>query len=49
VRAADLILVIEEGRVAERGTHAELLADGGRYTELYRTQFAQPATADATR
>jgi ABC-type multidrug transport system fused ATPase/permease subunit len=47
VRAADLILVIEDGRVAERGTHAELLAAGGRYTELYRTQFAQPATATA--
>ncbi|MFF3171270.1 ABC transporter ATP-binding protein [Streptomyces sp. NPDC057900] len=45
VRAADLILVIEEGRVAERGTHSELLAAGGRYEELYRTQF-DPATAD---
>ncbi|WP_090934887.1 ABC transporter ATP-binding protein [Nonomuraea jiangxiensis] len=42
VRAADLILVIEDGRVAERGTHAELLAAGGRYEELYRTQFAEP-------
>jgi ABC-type multidrug transport system fused ATPase/permease subunit len=39
VRAADLILVIEDGRVVERGTHAELLAAGGRYEELYRTQF----------
>ncbi len=45
VRAADLILVIEEGRVAERGTHSELLAAGGRYEELYRTQF-DPAAAD---
>ncbi|MFJ4898307.1 ABC transporter ATP-binding protein [Streptomyces sp. NPDC088727] len=44
VRAADLILVIEEGRVAERGTHSELLAAGGRYEELYRTQF-EPAAA----
>lgn len=43
VRAADLILVIEEGRVAERGTHSELLAAGGRYEELYRTQFESPA------
>ncbi|MEV5658175.1 ABC transporter ATP-binding protein [Streptomyces sp. NPDC052291] len=42
VRAADLILVIEEGRVVERGTHTELLAAGGRYEELYRTQFASP-------
>jgi ATP-binding cassette, subfamily B, bacterial len=44
VRAADLIVVIEDGRVAERGTHAQLLAANGRYAELYRTQFA---TADA--
>ena len=43
VRAADLILVVEEGRVVERGTHAELLAAGGRYEELYRTQFAAPS------
>lgn len=42
VRAADLILVVEEGRVVERGTHTELLAAGGRYEELYRTQFASP-------
>lgn len=42
VRAADLILVVEEGRVIERGTHTELLAAGGRYEELYRTQFASP-------
>jgi ATP-binding cassette, subfamily B, bacterial len=39
VREADLILVIEAGRVVERGTHADLLAAGGRYTELYQTQF----------
>ena len=39
VRAADLILVVEAGRIAERGTHSELLAAGGRYEELYRTQF----------
>ncbi|AVT33288.1 ABC transporter [Plantactinospora sp. BC1] len=41
VRAADQILVVEEGRIVERGTHDELLAAGGRYEELYRTQFAQ--------
>ncbi|MER7132806.1 ABC transporter ATP-binding protein [Streptosporangium saharense] len=41
VRAADLILVIENGRVVERGTHTELLAAGGRYEELHRTQFDQ--------
>ncbi|HEV2529870.1 MAG TPA: ABC transporter ATP-binding protein [Thermomicrobiales bacterium] len=43
VRAADQILVIEAGRIVERGTHDELLALGGRYRELYRTQFAEDA------
>ena len=43
VRAADAILVIDAGRVVERGTHTELLAAGGRYAELYRTQFADAA------
>ncbi|MCF2538222.1 ABC transporter ATP-binding protein/permease [Streptomyces sp. FB2] len=45
VRTADLILVVEDGRIAERGTHDELLAAGGRYAELYRTQFQQPLSA----
>ncbi|WP_375546429.1 ABC transporter ATP-binding protein [Actinophytocola gossypii] len=46
IRAADQILVVEEGRIVERGTHASLLAAGGRYEELYRTQFDQePATS----
>ncbi|PRC42453.1 ABC transporter, partial [Mycobacterium sp. ITM-2017-0098] len=39
VRAADAILVVEDGRIVERGTHDELLARGGRYADLYRTQF----------
>jgi ABC-type multidrug transport system fused ATPase/permease subunit len=39
VRAADLILVVEGGCVVERGTHEELMSEGGRYSELYRTQF----------
>ena len=46
VRAADFILVIENGRIVERGTHSQLLAAGGRYEELYRTQFEQPASQD---
>ena len=40
IRAADLILVVEDGRVVERGSHTDLLAAGGRYAELYETQFA---------
>ncbi|MER2134792.1 MAG: ABC transporter ATP-binding protein [Arthrobacter sp.] len=40
IRNADRILVIEDGRIAEQGTHTELLASGGRYAELYNTQFA---------
>jgi len=48
VRAADQILVIEAGRIVERGTHNQLLAAGGRYEELYRTQFDQPDTTRDT-
>jgi ABC-type multidrug transport system fused ATPase/permease subunit len=41
IRAADLILVVEDGSIVERGTHSDLLAAGGRYAELYRTQFTE--------
>ncbi|MFD7535667.1 ABC transporter ATP-binding protein [Streptomyces sp. NPDC059819] len=47
VRSADLILVVEDGRIVERGTHDELLRLGGRYEELYRTQFERPGGAPA--
>jgi ATP-binding cassette subfamily B protein len=41
IRNADQILVIEAGRIVQRGTHAELLQAGGLYHDLYETQFAQ--------
>lgn len=44
VRGADLILVVDQGRIVEKGTHRDLLAAGGLYAELYRTQFADQAT-----
>ena len=47
IRNADKILVIEGGRIAEQGTHAELLELGGRYAELHGTQFAVETTVDA--
>ena len=40
VLRADLILVIREGRIVERGTHAELVAASGVYAQLYERQFA---------
>jgi ABC-type multidrug transport system fused ATPase/permease subunit len=43
VRAADQILVVDGGQIAERGTHDELLAAGGVYAGLYQTQFAPQA------
>jgi ATP-binding cassette subfamily B protein len=40
ILAADIILVVDRGRIVERGTHAELLETGGLYAKLYREQFA---------
>jgi ATP-binding cassette subfamily B protein len=40
IRRADQILVVDQGRIVQRGTHGELLAAGGIYETLYRTQFS---------
>ena len=47
IRDADLVLVLEAGRIVERGTHHELLSAGGRYAELYHTQFDDPTAESA--
>ena len=43
IRSADQILVIDDGRVVQSGTHASLLAEGGLYADLYATQFSRSA------
>ena len=48
VRNADMILVLEDGAVRERGTHAELIAKGGLYARLARMQFQPDETVAAT-
>ena len=48
IRDADNILVLQNGVVAEQGTHEQLLAKNGVYAGLYHVQFADPATAPAT-
>jgi ATP-binding cassette subfamily C protein len=45
VRAAEVILVVEDGRIVERGTHDQLLARRGRYADLYETQFGDDKVA----
>ncbi|MCI3950201.1 MAG: transporter ATP-binding protein [Acidimicrobiales bacterium] len=47
IREADAILVVEGGRVVEHGTHRHLLAAGGRYAQLHRTQFEEDDDAEA--
>jgi ATP-binding cassette subfamily B protein len=48
VRGADQILVVHEGRIVERGRHHELLAEGGLYADLYRTQFAPDRSVEVS-
>jgi ATP-binding cassette subfamily B protein/subfamily B ATP-binding cassette protein MsbA len=45
IRNADLILVVQDGRIEERGTHASLMEKNGLYADLYRRQFREPASS----
>ena len=47
IRNANLILMMEHGRIVEKGSHVGLLAANGRYADLYRSQFASSATVSA--
>lgn len=44
IKSADLILVLNEGNIVEKGTHEELMAKGGFYESLYNSQFAPPTS-----
>jgi len=46
VRHADVILVVESGKIVERGTHKELLALGGKYYSLYNKQYEEESVAE---
>jgi ABC-type transport system involved in Fe-S cluster assembly fused permease/ATPase subunit len=48
ILAADKILVLDEGRLVEQGTHVELLARGGLYAHLYETQLGQKLESPAS-
>nr|WP_200209590.1 ABC transporter ATP-binding protein [Micromonospora veneta] len=48
IRDADLILMMENGRIVEQGTHDQLVAADGPYARLYRSQFAEAVVADET-
>ena len=48
ILAADVIFVVDRGRIVERGTHAELLAASGTYARLYRTQFERASNPELT-
>ena len=43
IEHADQVLVLDDGRLVEQGTHAELIARGGVYAHLHRMQFREPA------
>ncbi len=43
IQAADQILVLEDGQIVARGTHGSLLVEGGRYADLYQTQYLRSA------
>ena len=49
IRDADLILVMEAGRIVEQGNHEELIATGGAYYNLYNAQFTGPVTEEVAR
>ena len=49
IRGADVILVVDDGKIIERGTHGELMAKRGHYHELYTRQFQEEAEEDALR